>query len=147
MTAHPIVHTTDYDSVRTMLREYAASLDVDLCFQGFEQELATLDTYYEAIWMADSAGCIALRRLDEAACEMKRLYVRPEHRGSGLGRALALHCIDAARSRGYRALRLDTMPSMRAAIALYESLGFRDVAPYRVNPVPGARFMELTLAP
>ena len=132
--------------VRDLLREYASSLGVDLTFQDFSRELETLESYYETIWIAQpDAGCIALRRIDDVKCEMKRLYVRPPFRGRGLGRALALHAIEEAQSRGYRAMRLDTLPSMREAIAMYESLGFRDIAPYRFNPIAGSRFLELKL--
>lgn len=139
--------TTDFDLVREMFREYAGSLAIDLCFQDFEHELKTLDRYYEAIWIAgDAAGIVALRRIDDGTCEMKRLYVRPAARGRGLGRALAVHVIAEARRRGYAKLRLDTLPSMTEAIALYGSLGFHDIDSYRFNPVSGTRYLELPLA-
>jgi ribosomal protein S18 acetylase RimI-like enzyme len=135
--------------VRELLLEYSSSLGVDLGFQDFQHELETLETYYEVILIAregnETAGCIALRRIDAETCEMKRLYVRPASRGQDLGRALAAAIIIEARSRGYARMRLDTMPMMSSAIALYESLGFRDIAPYRFNPVAGTRFMELLL--
>jgi len=140
---------TDLAAVRELLLEYARSTGVDLEFQGFGHELETLETYYELILVAredgEAAGCIALRRIDDATCEMKRLYVRPAFQGCGLGRALAEAIIAAARRRGYARMLLDTLPSMHAAMALYESLGFRDIAPYRFNPVAGTRFMQLTL--
>ena len=139
----------DFTIVRDLLLEYSASLGVDLGFQDFEHELATLETYYEVILIArdgdDVAGCIALRRIDAGTCEMKRLYVRPAFRGRDLGRALAVAIIAEARSRGYARMRLDTLPMMRSAMALYESLGFRDIAPYRFNPIAGSRYMELEL--
>ena len=139
----------DLTEVRDLMREYAHSTGLDLEFQGFGHELQTLETHYELILVARedgaAAGCIALRRIDEQTCEMKRLYVRPAFQGRNLGRALAEAVIAAARDRGYARMRLDTLPSMHAAIALYESLGFRDIAPYRFNPVAGTRFMELTL--
>jgi ribosomal protein S18 acetylase RimI-like enzyme len=136
----------DLDIVRALLLEYAASLGVDLGFQNFEREMETLDSYYELILVADrNAGCVALRRIDDAVCEMKRLYVRPQFRGHDLGRRLANAIIDAARQRGYRRMRLDTLPAMSSAMRLYESLGFRDIAPYRFNPIAGTRFLELAL--
>jgi ribosomal protein S18 acetylase RimI-like enzyme len=139
----------DLDEIRVMLREYAAWLEVDLCFQNFEEELAGLPGDYAPprgrLLFAEGAGCIALRAIEQEICEMKRLYVRPEYRGSGLGRRLALAIIEEARGIGYRSMRLDTMPKMDGAQRLYASLGFRDIAPYRYNPEPGARFLELTL--
>ena len=139
----------DVAAVRSLIVEYAASLGVDLAFQDFQHELATLETYYELMLVAhedgELAGCVALRRIDEATCEMKRLYVRPQFRGRDLGRALANAVIAEARARGYARMRLDTLPTMRTAMSLYESLGFRDIAPYRFNPVTGTRFLELAL--
>ena len=143
-----IEHASNMTEVREIFREYAQSLGVDLSFQDFEHELASLPDYYAAIFVAreeDVAGCVALRHIDDVTCEMKRLYVRPAHRGKDLGRTLALHVIEEARTRGYKVMRLDTLPMMRAAMALYESLGFKDTEPYRYNPVAGSRFMELTL--
>jgi putative acetyltransferase len=132
------------ETVRGFLREYADGLGVDLSFQGFESELADPLGFYELVLLADD-GCVALRRIDEQTCEMKRLYVRPAGRGSGLGRQLAEAVIAAARARGYSRMLLDTLPEMAAAQALYRSLGFRDTEPYRHNPVPGAAFLELGL--
>lgn len=144
-----IAPADDLDAVRELIREYARSTGVDLEFQGFAHELDTLGEYYQQILVAHEdgapAGCIALRRIDETTCEMKRLYVRPQFHGHGLGRALAVAVIDEARRRGYARMRLDTLPTMRAAMALYESLGFRDIAPYRYNPVEGTRYLELLL--
>jgi ribosomal protein S18 acetylase RimI-like enzyme len=140
--------------VRDLFREYEAWLGVDLCFQGFAAELAGLPGDYAppsgrlllASAGADrAAGCVALRALDAERCEMKRLYVRPAHQGSGLGRTLVTTLIEEARGVGYRAMLLDTLPQMRAAQHLYESLGFRDVEPYRYNPYPGTRFLQLDL--
>jgi len=133
---------------------YAASLPVDLGYQDFASELAGLPGKYAepkgALLLArDEAGaplgCIALRALDERACEMKRLFLVPEARGMGLGRALAEAIIVAARDRGYRELRLDTLPSMTSAIALYEGLGFARIAPYYAPTPPGTVFMALAL--
>jgi putative acetyltransferase len=139
----------DLDEIRAMLREYAAWLEVDLCFQNFEAELAGLPGEYAPLrgrlLIAEGAGCVALRPIDDEICEMKRLYVRPEYRGSGLGRGLVLAIIEEARCIGYRRIRLDTMPKMDNAQRLYGSLGFREIPPYRYNPEPGARFLELDL--
>lgn len=139
----------DLDEIRAMLREYAAWLEVDLCFQNFEQELAGLPGDYSPprgrLLIAEGAGCVALRAIDHEICEMKRLYLRPQHRGSGLGRRLVQAIVDEARGIGYRRMRLDTMPKMASAQRLYASFGFQEIAPYRYNPEPGARFLELEL--
>jgi len=144
-----IAPADDIDIVRELISEYATSLGVDLSFQDLDHELATLESFYELMLLARdgsrAAGCVALRSIDDSICEMKRLYVRRAFRGHNLGRKLAEHIIDAARSRGYRRMRLDTLPTMTAAIPLYESLGFVEIAPYRFNPVEGTRFMELVL--
>jgi carbonic anhydrase len=139
----------DLEEIRRMLREYAAWLEVDLCFQNFEQELAALPGEYAPprgrLLIAESAGCVALRPINDEICEMKRLYVRPEHRGSGLGKRLVLSIVEEARGIGYRRMRLDTMPKMDRAQGLYRALGFQEIAAYRYNPEPGARFLELQL--
>jgi GNAT superfamily N-acetyltransferase len=139
--------------VRQLFQEYAAGLGFDLCFQNFAEELAGLPGRYAppagrlllAVAASGPAGCGGLRDLGDGVCEMKRLYVRPAFRGSGVGRALAEALIAGAREAGYRLMRLDTMPSMRSAIALYESLGFRPAEPYTVNPHPGALFLARSL--
>jgi ribosomal protein S18 acetylase RimI-like enzyme len=139
--------------VHTLFQEYAASLEVDLCFQGFEEELAALPGDYVrphgrlllAFWNDEAAGCVALRRIDPNVCEMKRLYVRPAYRSHGVGRALALRVIAEAGQAGYRSMRLDSLPSMKSALSLYRTLGFRNIAPYRENPVDGTAFLELQL--
>ena len=137
------------EEVRDLILEYAKCTGVDLEFQHFTEEIAALDRYYEVLFIAridgERAGCVALRRIDDEVCEMKRLYVRPQFRGRDLGRALALQVIDEARSRGYKRMRLDTLPAMTAAQQLYRELGFRAISPYRFNPIAGSKFMELDL--
>jgi ribosomal protein S18 acetylase RimI-like enzyme len=143
----------DIETARKLFREYADALGIDLGFQDWERELRELPGAYApprgALFLAErdgaSVGCVALRPLDPPICEMKRLYVRPEGRGSGLGRRLAEHVIEEGRRLGYARMRLDTLPSMSAAIGLYRELGFREIAPYRFNPVPGALYLELDL--
>jgi ribosomal protein S18 acetylase RimI-like enzyme len=136
-----------------LFREYAGSLAVDLSFQRFEDEMAGLPGAYAppggalliAISGDEAAGCGALRPFEGTVCEMKRLYVRPGFRGLGLGWELCGTLIERARSAGYRRMRLDTLPAMSSARALYTSFGFREIPPYRFNPVQGASFLELEL--
>lgn len=141
---------------RRLFEEYAASLDVDLCFQGFADELATLPGDYApprgCLLLAEIGGavggCAALRPLASdagATGEVKRLYVRPTARGAGAGRTLAVAVIARARAIGYAALKLDTLATMDSARALYRSLGFRECAPYYANPLPGVMYMVLDL--
>jgi len=147
----------ELDAVREIFREYAQGLGVDLCFQQFDEELAHLPGDYApprgALYVAriegEIAGCCALRPLDNAdypnAAEMKRLYVRPRFRGTGLGRQLAEAALDAARERGYACVLLDTLNDMEAARALYEDLGFEEIPPYYHNPIPGAHYLKADL--
>jgi putative acetyltransferase len=143
----------DLPAVRRLIEEYVRGLGVDLSFQEIDTELADLGAMYGPprgrILLAhvsdEAAGCVALRALEPGTCEMKRLYVRPAFRGTGLGRRLALAVIETARLLGYDRMRIDTLPQMQAARKLYAELGFRVIEPYRFNPVPGTAFMELEL--
>jgi GNAT superfamily N-acetyltransferase len=143
----------DLAEIRELLSEYAGSLGFPLDFQNFDRELAELPGAYAppegALLLARVdgavAGCVALRFLETETCELKRLFVRPAHRGLGLGRLLATATLAEARRVGYRRIRLDTTPGMEAAQALYVQLGFSDIAPYTTNPVAGTRFLELDL--
>ena len=149
-------HTPDQiEEARQLFKEYAAWLEIDLCFQNFDVELAGLPGDYApprgrlllAVDGDQIAGCIALRKMADGICEMKRLFVRAAFRGKGLGRKLADNIIRNATKIGYERMRLDTLPGrMDKAIALYRELGFKEIAPYYNNPVPDAMFMELVLS-
>jgi ribosomal protein S18 acetylase RimI-like enzyme len=145
---------SEVQEVRKLFEEYHAWLGLNLCFQNFEGELASLPGDYTppdgrlilAMDHDEVAGCIAVRKLDDGICEMKRLYVRPTFRGTGLGRLLAESLIEAAKEMGYEKMRLDTLPGrMDQAIAMYQRLGFKNIDAYYFNPVEGAAFMELDL--
>jgi GNAT superfamily N-acetyltransferase len=140
--------------IKDLFLEYARSLGFSLCFQNFEQELAHLPGDYAPphgrLLLARSgdqpAGCVALHRLHAYYCEMKRLFVRPQFRGNGLGSTLIRRVIEDARQIGYRFMRLDTVePVMQQAVQIYRNLGFREIAAYRENPMPGTLYMELAL--
>jgi GNAT superfamily N-acetyltransferase len=144
----------DIAQARELFQQYGASLSFPLCFQNFDEELATLPGKYAlpagrlllAFVDGAIAGCGALRPLDQHACEMKRLYVRPEHKGRGIGRQLAERLIAEAKLIGYRRMRLDTIPAqMMEANRLYLALGFHEIPPYYHNPQPGTSYMELPL--
>jgi putative acetyltransferase len=144
----------EIEDARRLFVEYGNSLDFSLCFQSFDQELTSLPGAYGppsgrlllARYGDHVAGCIALRKLDAGVCEMKRLYVRPDDRGHGLGRILVERLIEEARAIPYERMRLDTVGSaMKDAIALYRRIGFREIAPYSSIPVEGALWMELIL--
>jgi putative acetyltransferase len=145
---------SDADTARELFLEYAQSLEFSLCFQYFDTEVASLPGGYAppsgCLFLAKvgdhAAGCVGVRPLDEARCEMKRLYVRPAYRGTGLGRRLAEAAVDAARRIGYRTMLLDTLPQMRTARALYSSLGFTSCTPYYDNSPIGSECLELNLA-
>ena len=145
----------DLPALTRLFRAYATSLPIDLGYQGFDGELASLPGKYApppgALLIArdangDALGCVAMRPLETPGiCEMKRLYVAPEGRGRGLGKALALAIIEAARTAGHSEMRLDTLPTMNDAQALYRALGFREIAPYYDTPIAGTVFMSLRL--
>jgi len=143
------VTPADLDTVRTLLREYHALLGVDLCFQGFEAELRELPGAYAppggrlliAVQDGMSVGCVALRPLGNARCELKRLFVRPGNRVLGIGRALTTRIVAEARAIGYEEMVLDTLPSMASAQRLYEEFGFKEIPPYCVNPIAGTRYL------
>ena len=141
------------NEIRSLFLEYAESLGTPLDFQGFDKELAELPGAYKppegalllAVEEGKSAGCVAMRSLGNNSCEMKRLYVRPEWRGTKLGRTLAESIIERARNAGYKFMRLDTLPTMERAKMLYKSLGFYEIDAYRYNPISGTAYMELKL--
>jgi len=149
----PAASISEIEAARQLIHEYGVSLGIDLSFQNFEAELEKLPGDYApprgALLLARQAknfiGCIGLRPLADGVCEMKRLYVRPQWRGQGIGQRLIEAVLAAACRRGYRAMRLDTLPSMTAARALYQSLGFRPIAPYYESPIAGTAFFELDL--
>ena len=134
-----------------LIREYVEALGFDLCFQDVDRELAELPTEYgppggAAFLAGEGAGFVGVHRLDDHVAELKRMYVVPAARGAGVGRALAVAAVEEARRLGYRRLRLDTLSSMEAAVRLYLDLGFTDIPPYRDNPIPEARYLELVLS-
>jgi GNAT superfamily N-acetyltransferase len=141
------------ENTKKLIREYAESLEFDLGFQNFDREMDDFPGQYAAptggLYLAvdekQPVGCVALRDLGSGVCEMKRLYVRPESRGKNIGRLLAETVIRAAKNLGYDLMRLDTIPSMKQANMLYKVLGFKEIPPYRFNPIEGAIFFELNL--
>ena len=146
--------TSQIAQARELFLEYAKSLGFSLCFQNFEQELAALPGDYAppegrlllAEYEGQLAGCVALHKLSDGICEMKRLYLCPQFRGKGLGRVLADRVIAEARQIGYRHMRLDTVEHlMKDAVGMYRKIGFKEIAPYRPNPIVGALYMELQL--
>jgi GNAT superfamily N-acetyltransferase len=155
-TIRPAVSPADWDLARALFRAYEREVDEACCFEGFEAELADLERRYAppegrlllAFADGEAAGCGAFRRLDAAVAEGRRLYVRPERRGGGLGGALVLALLDAARLADCRAFRLETVPGkMSAAVELYRRLGFREIPPYVRRPAAGPIYMELALPP
>lgn len=147
------VSAGEVEAARTLFREYEKSIGISLCFQNFPEEVATLPGAYAppdgrlllAFVGSEVAGCVALRKIGDGVAEMKRLYVRPAYRGTGLGRKLAEAVLHEAKAIDYRALRLDTLATMKEAQALYLSMGFTDIPAYNDHPVAGTRFMEKRL--
>lgn len=143
----------EIETVRQLMTEYQELLGVDLSFQGFQEELRSLPGVYAppagrlllALHDGNAIGCVALRAAGGSRCEMKRLFVRPSARGLGAGKALVMRLLDEARAIGYTEIVLDTLPSMGDAQRLYEQFGFRDIAPYRPNPVAGTRYLSKSL--
>lgn len=150
---HFVTSSIELNVVRDMFIEYAESLGFSLCFQSFDKELAELPGEYAppsgclilALNETVPCGCAALRKLEAGICEMKRLYTKPEFRGKGIGKMLVNTLIDEARKIGYVKMRLDTIPKMKEAIDLYRKIGFKEIKPYRENPIEGALYMELDL--
>lgn len=154
LTFHQAETPAQISQARELFLEYAKSLGFSLCFQNFEAELASLPGHYGppdgrlllALYRGELAGCVALHKLENEICEMKRLYLRPQFRGKGLGSILADQIIAEAREIGYKRMRLDTVePVMKDAVAMYRKIGFREIEPYCKNPIPGALYMELAL--
>ncbi|WP_227840283.1 GNAT family N-acetyltransferase [Clostridioides sp. ZZV15-6388] len=141
------------ENVKILFNEYSNSLNIDLCFQDFNNELKTLPGKYEkpsgslilAFVDENLAGCVALKKLEDKVCELKRLYVRDKFRGLKIGKILLEEIVEEAKKIGYTYMRLDTLPSMKSAQGLYEKIGFYDIDPYTYNPIEGARYMELKL--
>lgn len=149
LTLQRVTAKEDLEAVRLLFREYVQAVEAPECFVGFEQELAALPDGYAALFLAKDgdapAGCVAMRRLDGASAEMKRLYVRPAHRGKRVGKLLTQEVMTAARQAGCSRLLLDTLPQMDRALELYLSLGFTETGVYLAQPTPGARCFELRL--
>lgn len=145
----------ELEVIRRLLLEYQSQLGIDLGFQGFQMELQALPGDYArprgrlllALSGTEPLGCVALREIRDSCCEMKRLFVRPSKRGLGAGKALVSRVLAEAQAIGYSEVVLDTLPSMAEAQIIYERFGFRDIPPYRPNPVPGARYLGLMLRP
>jgi len=143
----------EYEDAKTLFLEYAKSLNFDLCFQNFDKEISDLKSEYTGnggckLLCYDEnnlAGCVGLRRFENKICEMKRLYLRDEFRGKGIGKALVDRIISISKEYGYERMRLDTIYTMKEAISIYKKIGFEEIKPYRVNPIEGVIYLELFL--
>ena len=148
-TIESVTGAEDVAAVKALILEYNRILDVDLRFQGFQEEMRDFPAAYELVLGARREslmiGCVCLKRLDSAVCEMKRLFVAPSGRGLGIGKALAVAAIKAARTRGYRVMKLDSLARLKPALALYRSLGFKETAAYNTNPEPDVVYFALPL--
>jgi putative acetyltransferase len=144
---------SDYNTAKELFLEYASELEFDLCFQNFEEELKQLKKQYGKPagilylikYKNNFAGCAGVRKFSEGICELKRMYLKDSLRGKGAGRLLLNRAFEGALELGYRIMRLDTLPRMKAAIAMYEKTGFKEIEPYRLNPVEGAKYYEKDL--
>lgn len=153
ITYRAAVTPAEFALGKELFLEYARSLRIDLCFQGFDEELETMAVQYNrpdgALLLAYAGdvpvGCAGIRRLGDGTAELKRMYLRVTHRGQGIGEALLVRCITIARELGYERIRLDTLPEMAPALGLYRKLGFHVIPAYRFNPVADAVYMEKVL--
>lgn len=145
--------TEDFQLAVELFKEYADQIDTDLSFQNFDEEMENIEHQYSKPWgtlylirqKEQLVGCFAIRKFESTICELKRMYLRTSVRGAGLGKAMLLKSIEAARSMQYQKMRLDTLPSMKPAIELYQKVGFYEIDPYRFNPITGSRFFEIDL--
>ncbi len=143
----------DFQLAVGLFKEYADQIEVDLSFQKFDEEMANIEHQYSKPWgvlyliyyREKLAGCFAIRKFESTICELKRMYLKESVRGSGLGKAMLLQSIEAAKSMQYQKMRLDTLPSMKLAIELYQKVGFYEIDPYRFNPIAGSKFFEIDL--
>ncbi len=142
-----------FSEAKVLFLEYAKELDVDLCFQGFDKELEEIAVQYNApegvlLLLTDNdknIGCVGLRKMEDGAAEMKRMYIKKDFRGKGLSKLLIEQLLQHAKGRKYKSVRLDTLPQMKEAVNLYISFGFKEIQPYRFNPVDGTKYMEKQL--
>ncbi|MDW3190833.1 MAG: GNAT family N-acetyltransferase [Cytophagales bacterium] len=136
-----------------LFKEYADQIETDLSFQNFDEEMENIEHQYSKPWgtlyliyqKEALAGCFAIRKFESTICELKRMYLRTSARGSGLGKTMLLEAIEAAKSMQYQKMRLDTLPTMKPAIELYQKVGFYEIDPYRFNPIPDSKFFEIDL--